>query len=193
MNSNELVARNVRRFRTERQLSLGDLARRSGLSKQTLSKVELGTGNPTIETMEAIATALDVSIRRLVTEWGTRVFLVKAGEGQEDKSSIGESKLLDITYGSGYVRTSTIRLESSTTPERHEVHPAGALLHVFVIAGSVRLGPENEIFELVAGDFIRFPSDSPYRFEATTPEARVHVTTTIPQVPQFGPTAPLPL
>ena len=42
---NMLVARNMRRFRLERAMSLGEVSRRSGLSKQTLSKIELGEGN----------------------------------------------------------------------------------------------------------------------------------------------------
>ena len=37
----DLVARNVRRFRHERGYSLSELARRAGLSKQTLSSIEL--------------------------------------------------------------------------------------------------------------------------------------------------------
>ena len=192
MNSNELVARNVRRFRTERQLSLGDVARRSGLSKQTLSKVELGTGNPTVDTLESIAAALDVPIRRLMTEWGTRVFLVRAGDGQTEESTLGATSLLDITYGSGYVRTSVVELSSESVITDHEIHPAGALLHVYVIAGTVHLGPENETFDLFPGDFIRFPSDAKYRFQAATHTATAHVTTTIPQVPQFGPNVPAP-
>jgi transcriptional regulator with XRE-family HTH domain len=52
--SSELVARNVRRFRLERGFSIGDLARRSGLSKQTLSKLEMGNGNPTVDTLAAV-------------------------------------------------------------------------------------------------------------------------------------------
>lgn len=192
MNSNELVARNVRRFRTERQLSLGDVARRSGLSKQTLSKVELGTGNPTVGTLESIAAALDVPIRRLMTEWGTRVFLVRAGDTQAEESTFGNTSLLDITYGSGYVRTAVVELSSAAAAADHEIHAAGALLHVYIINGSMILGPENETVELQCGDFIRFPADAKYRFEAASPTARAHVTTTIPQVPQFGPNAPDP-
>lgn len=193
MNSNEMVARNVRRFRRERQLSLGDVARKSGLSKQTLSKVELGTGNPTVDTMEAIAAALEVPIRRLVTEWGSRVFLVRAGEGRHEDSSLGSSSLLDITYGSGYVRTSVVDLTHDAPVSHHDIHPAGALLHVYVIAGTIVLGPDNEQLEVREGDFVRFPTDAPYQFRALSPRARAHVVMTIPQVPQFGPTAPNPL
>lgn len=57
---NQLVARNVRRFRRERAMSLGELARRSGLAKQTLSKIEQGTGNPTVETLALLGAALDL-------------------------------------------------------------------------------------------------------------------------------------
>src|SRR3954465_14536137 len=82
MESNQLVARNAKRFRVERGLSLGDVARRSGLSKQTLSKLENGVGNPTVETLAALGAALDVSLRRLVTEWGTPVFVQRAEQGE---------------------------------------------------------------------------------------------------------------
>ncbi|MDX1873259.1 helix-turn-helix transcriptional regulator [Mycolicibacterium sp. 120266] len=72
---NQLVARNVRRFRRERGMSLGELARRSGLAKQTLSKIEKGTGNPTVETLALLGAALDLPARRLLTEWGTPVYI----------------------------------------------------------------------------------------------------------------------
>ena len=72
---NELVARNVRRFRRERAMSLGELARRSGLSKQTLSKIEQGCGNPTVDTLAQLGAALDLPARRLFTEWGTPVYV----------------------------------------------------------------------------------------------------------------------
>src|SRR6201993_3629574 len=67
----QLVARNIRRFRRERAMSLGELARRSGLSKQTLSKIEQGLGNPTVDTLAQLGTALDLPARRFLTEWGT--------------------------------------------------------------------------------------------------------------------------
>lgn len=67
-----LVALNVRRYRQERALSLGELARRSGLSKQTLSKIEQGSGNPTVETLSLLGAAFNVPARCLLTEWALR-------------------------------------------------------------------------------------------------------------------------
>ncbi|MDM2116126.1 helix-turn-helix transcriptional regulator, partial [Mycobacteroides abscessus] len=108
---NTLVARNVRRYRQERALSLGDLARRSGLSKQTVSKIEQGVGNPTVETLALLGEALQVPPQRLLTEWGTPVFVQRASEdGWVDKGARSE-RLLDEIYGSGYVRNLVVRLE----------------------------------------------------------------------------------
>src|SRR6201987_5676801 len=78
---NQPLARNVRRFRRERAMSLGELARRSGLSKQTLSKIEQGCGNPTVDTLAQLGAALDLPARRLFTEWGTPVYVKRHYEG----------------------------------------------------------------------------------------------------------------
>jgi transcriptional regulator with XRE-family HTH domain len=66
-----LVARNVRRLRPERGYSQSELARRSGLAKQTLSGVEAGDANPTVLTLTAIADALAVLVAHLLTEYGS--------------------------------------------------------------------------------------------------------------------------
>ncbi|QKT14275.1 helix-turn-helix domain-containing protein [Rhodococcus sp. W8901] len=192
LDSNGLIARNVQRFRNERQMSMGDLAKRANLSKQTLSKIEQGVGNPTVETIDAIAEALDVPLRRLVTEWGTRVFVVRSGEGSwNDRSDIGSTKVLDQIYGSGYVRTSLTRLRQAPGGDVESmVRPAdsaGTLIHAYVVSGKVRVGPTNELTNLTTGDFVQFPSDAPWILAALSSEATVHVVTTMPQVPQFGP------
>ncbi|WP_430333703.1 helix-turn-helix domain-containing protein [Rhodococcus sp. ACT016] len=192
MDSNGLIARNVQRFRNERQMSMGDLAKRANLSKQTLSKIEQGVGNPTVETIDAIAEALDVPLRRLVTEWGTRVFVVRTGEGSwVDRVGNGSTKVLDQIYGSGYVRTSLTRLRNAGTDDVDALvrapDSAGTLIHAYVIAGRVRTGPANELTDLATGDFVQFPSDVPWVLTSLTAEATVHVVTTMPQVPQFGP------
>src|SRR5215469_3654813 len=105
LDENQLVARNVRRFRRERAMSLGELARRSGLSKQTLSKIEQGSGNPTVETLALLGAALDVPARRLLTEWGTPVYVQRHHEAEWAEDGAWSERLLDETYGSGYVRT----------------------------------------------------------------------------------------
>lgn len=188
MESSQLVARNVRRFRLERGLSIGDVARRSGLSKQTLSKLEMGTGNPTVETLAAVGAALDVSLRRLVTEWGTPVFVERAGEGKWTEKSACQERALDEIYGSGYVRTLLLRMNRGDDSGEIQAHAPGTLHHVYVVSGKVRIGPLTDLVDLGAGDFVRFPGDIPHRQVGLSERALLHMVTTLPQVRQFGPT-----
>lgn len=185
---NALVATNLRRFRLERSLSLGDLARRSGISKQTLSKIEQGEGNPTVETLGALATALDLTTRRLLTQWGTPVFVQREVDSKWDQGTGWSQRMLDEIYGSGYVRTLLLRLErSGNRSETVEAHQPGTLHHLYVITGKIRTGPSTDPVDLSAGDFVRFPGDVAHAHVCLTERALAHMVTTVPQVRQLGP------
>ena len=45
---NLIVAKNIKRLREERNLSMDELAKLSGVSKSMLAQVERGDGNPTL-------------------------------------------------------------------------------------------------------------------------------------------------
>ncbi|WP_459981759.1 helix-turn-helix domain-containing protein [Nocardioides sp. AN3] len=185
---NRLVAENIRRFRLERALSLGELARKSGLSKQTLSKIEQGEGNPTVETLGALAAALDLTTRRLLTQWGTPVFVQRQTEGEWDSGDGWSQRMLDEIYGSGYVRTLLLRLERTGKRSRMvKAHQPGTLHHLYVISGKIRTGPDTDPVELSAGDFVRFPGDVSHSHVCLSDRAAAHMVTTVPQVRQFGP------
>ena len=188
MESSELVARNVHRFRLERGLSIGDLARRSGLAKQTLSKLEMGNGNPTVETLAAVGSALDVSLRRLVTEWGTPVYVLRSDQGEWSHSRGHQERALDEVYGSGYVRTVLLKMTRGDDSGDVDAHQPGTLHHAYVVRGKVRIGPTSDLVDLSAGDFVRFPGDIPHRQTCLSDRALLHMVTTLPQVRQFGPT-----
>jgi transcriptional regulator with XRE-family HTH domain len=185
---NQLVARNVRRYRQERGMSLGELARRSGLSKQTLSKVEHGLGNPTVETLTLVGAALDIPARRLLTEWGTPVFVQRNGEAEWTEDEGWSERVLDEVYGSGYVRNHILELHRGVEiSDPVEAHPPGTLHHVYVIKGRLRTGPLADPVNVEAGDFVRFPGDVPYRHVCLDDHVICHVVTTLPQLRQFGP------
>ncbi|WP_433622238.1 helix-turn-helix domain-containing protein [Nocardia sp. CA-120079] len=189
---NDLVARNLRRYRLERSMSLGDLARRSGLSKQTLSKIEQGVGNPTVETLSLLGTALGVPARRLLTEWGTPVFVQRADEVQWSPRTGWAERMMDETYGSGDVRTLMMRLERTNGASTVvESHTPGTLHHLYVVTGKVRTGPVSDTVDLAAGDFVRFPGDVAHVYIPLTDRVLAHMVTTVPRVGRFSPTRPI--
>ena len=66
----QILAANLRRLRIARHLSLSELARATQMSKATLSGVENGRSNPTVDTLAALANALGVSLGELLEESG---------------------------------------------------------------------------------------------------------------------------
>jgi transcriptional regulator with XRE-family HTH domain len=184
LNGVAVVGRNVRRMRQERQLSLGDLAREAGLAKQTLSNLEGGTGNPTVETLLAVARALGVGVNWLVTEWGTPVVVRPEATARWEDTETGRRRVLDEIFGSGRVTTAVLQLDEARAQPAAPL-PAGTLHHAYVVAGTALAGPSSDPQKLEVGDFIRFPGDVPHVLAAADGSALVHIVTTVPQVQQF--------
>lgn len=68
MNLNAIIAANLKRLRMERNLSLGQLAELSGVSKVMLGQIEKGDSNPTINMLWKIANGLKVPYTVLLDE-----------------------------------------------------------------------------------------------------------------------------
>lgn len=183
---NDIVSRNLKRFRADRELSLGELSRRSGLAKQTIVAIEAGRGNPTVETLERLAEALDISIRALLSELGTEVLTHSARNSRWQHQPGAEVRQLDQAFGSGYVVNAVLRLTAGDQPLLCAARGRASLRHCYVLEGTVRMGPVAGPVVAEVGDFVRFPADADHLFEARTPVALVFVNTTAPQLSTAG-------
>src|SRR5262245_39673569 len=63
-----VVGANLKRFRSERALSLEKLSKASGVSRAMLNQVELGQSTPTINVLWKIARALGLPFSALITQ-----------------------------------------------------------------------------------------------------------------------------
>ncbi|MGH2602889.1 MAG: helix-turn-helix domain-containing protein, partial [Dehalococcoidia bacterium] len=77
----DVIAQSLQRERSRTGLSLSEVAKRAGIAKSTLSQLESGSGNPSVETLWALGVALDVPFSRLVDPPAPLVRIVRAGEG----------------------------------------------------------------------------------------------------------------
>src|SRR3954452_4392253 len=76
------LAANLRRLRVAAHTSLSELARATGVGKATLSAIENGRGNPTVETLAALAGGLAVPlVDLLAVPAPAPVTVVRAGRG----------------------------------------------------------------------------------------------------------------
>jgi len=159
----EVLATNLRRLRIARRLSLSELARATGMSKATLSSVESGRSNPTVETLAALAAALRVSLGELLEEPPLgEIHVVRAG--RLDRLDEGATTLSEREWEPHHV-------------EEGEPAAAGTRAGVYVLEGKLIAGPVERVTELTGGDYASFPIDAPHVFETERARARALVLT----------------
>lgn len=165
------IALNLRRVRLERYVSLGELSRTSGVSKGTLSALESGAGNPTVETLDALADTLGVTVGALVADDGSSPRIMRAGQGEWVEGSAVGLRRVDRLLGRGMVDMYEATFVSGVRRES-EGHAPGVLEHLFVTSGRLLVGPIGDTSELGEGDRITFAGDVPHVYEAIEEDAR---------------------
>ncbi|GAA1833748.1 XRE family transcriptional regulator [Pseudonocardia ailaonensis] len=162
-----VIASAVRRERARMELSLGELARRAGIAKSTLSQLEAGAGNPSVETLWAIAVVLDVPFSRLVDPPVRAVRVIRAGEGVAIPSEHSPfTGTLLAACPPGARRDLHVITAEPGAPRSAHAHIPGTVEHLVVTAGRWRAGPEGEEVELGPGDYACFPGDRPHSYQA---------------------------
>ncbi len=168
----EVLAANLRRLRIARHLSLSELARGTGMSKATLSGIENGRANPTIETLGTLAAALRVPIGELLEELDLgELRVVRAAQDRAVQRDGVARRLLDDIAPSGSLEVSELALAPR---HLHEAQPMarGSRANVYLLEGKLIAGPVERITELGVGDYASFPADVPHVFETGRQAAR---------------------
>ncbi|GAB3190802.1 helix-turn-helix domain-containing protein [Nesterenkonia suensis] len=166
------IAAAVREERLRAGLSLSELARRAGISKSTVSQLEAGQNNPSVETLWSIASTLDIPFARLVDTPRPRPQIIRAEERAAVPSATADfhATLLHSGRSAAQRDLYVVTLEPGEVREA-EPHPRGSTEHVLIGSGQVCLGPADAPFTLGTGDYADFPGDVPHTYEALTPGA----------------------
>jgi transcriptional regulator with XRE-family HTH domain len=165
------VAASIRRERERAGLTLTELARRAKVAKSTLSQLESGSGNPSVETLWALGTALDVPFSRLMDEPRMRVRVVRSGEGPVTFAEHATYAATLLASSPPHARRDLYVITAHPgEPRRSAPHMAGTSEHVVLSTGRALVGPVEEPVELGPGDYICYPGDEPHLFEALVPE-----------------------
>ncbi|MBF6357769.1 helix-turn-helix transcriptional regulator [Nocardia higoensis] len=163
----EIIARSLRRERARAGLSLSEVAQRAGIAKSTLSQLESGNGNPSIETLWALCVALDMPFSRLLDPPRPAVQVIRAGEGPVVAAEQSDYRATLLSAGPANARRDVYRITAEPGRARvSQPHTAGVIEHILLAAGRARVGPADEPIELHAGDYISYPGDAGHVFEA---------------------------
>src|SRR5271156_5360894 len=163
----ELIAASLRRERRRTGLSLTEVARRAGIAKSTLSQLESGTGNPSLETLWALGVALDVPFARLLDPPRRVIQVIRAGEGpvlHAERAAYEDTMLSARPPGAR--RDISVVAGRPGGPRESQPHMPGTIEHLVLSTGRVLAGPTGEAVELGPGDYVTYPGDIPHVFDA---------------------------
>ncbi|MDP4502919.1 helix-turn-helix domain-containing protein [Nonomuraea turcica] len=161
---NQAIANNVRFQRSHRGLTLDQLAARSGVSRGMLVQVEQGRTNPSVSTLTRIASALGVTVARLVEVGDVPMVRIV------DKADV-------VTFRQGDVQARL--LVGADTPmilelwdwrlapgEHHDgdPHPPGTREMLTVLEGELTLSVYGRSHVIGKDDAVLFTADRPHRY-----------------------------
>ncbi|GAA4544262.1 XRE family transcriptional regulator [Pseudonocardia xishanensis] len=149
------VGPRVRALRAEQGLSLSQLARRAGLGKATLSGLEAGTRNPTLDTLHSVAAALGVPLTALVAE-----------SARIQGAAVDMALLKVFEDGPATYELYRMRIPAGAAQTSPPHHP-GVTEHATVFAGELRAGPLDAPGVAGPGGYLEWAADTPHGYAAT--------------------------
>lgn len=146
----------VRALRQECGLTLTALAAAAGIGKGSLSELESGRRNPTLDTLYAVAGPLGVPLAALLDFSAGAVASDDGFEGvllhtERDDASTSEVYLLRVAPG---------------VTRRSPAHAPGVVEQLLVLAGSCRVEYADTRLDLAPGAHASWPADVPHRYTA---------------------------
>jgi len=154
------VGARLHRLRTQRSLSLADVAARTGISKSTMSRLENGQRRPTLELLLVLSHAYRVPLNDLVDapEEGDPRLHLKPGQ-------VKGRTVIPLTRQPDGMRAWKIIVPISNTvpePRSHDGHE-----WIYVLSGHLRFVLGSQDLLLGPGDVASFDTSEPHWFGST--------------------------
>ncbi|MGX6605030.1 helix-turn-helix domain-containing protein [Micromonosporaceae bacterium Da 78-11] len=162
----------IRAVRTARGMSLSALAAAAGIGKATLSELEAGRRNPTLDTLYALAGPLGVPLVALVAETEDVV-------GDDALTSLR----LHVRHDPGRVtEVYLVRVRPGAT-RRSPAHAAGVREQLVVLAGEGQLEVDGTWVDLIQGTHHEWAADVPHAYRCTSVDELVAVDVIVTPTP----------
>ncbi len=186
------IGEQLRQARRDRGLSLRSLAQRLGVSPSLISQIERGLASPSVSTLYAIVTELDVSLDELLFNERRQSSPVDEPPPPLEESAGAQLPVQRATRRLRFRLASGVIWERLTTVSEpgveflHVVYEVGGASSAddafqrhpghewgYVISGSLQVTIGFEEFVLQAGDAVSFDSSTPHRL-ANVSDVPVH-------------------
>ncbi len=159
-----LVGAQIRRRRRDRSLTLSGVAELTGLNVGYLSQVENDKASPSLETLAALAEALDVPIAWFLLDQSVAPRVVRASDRPKRRMTRGAGAMSQVDGG---IARDVAIFEGTMPPGYrtgfHE-HPGDE--HHVILSGRVRITQGESVVEAGAGDYVLLDGTLPHDAEA---------------------------
>lgn len=163
---NMIVAKNIKRLREEKKLSMDELAKLSGVSKSMLAQIERDDGNPTISTLWKISNGMKVPFDALTVRPKSPYEIVKTSEIQPLLEDGGKVKNYSLFPDNENRRFAVYYLELDTGSFwESEPHLKGTTEFITVFTGKIEIYADGQRFVVEKGEHIRFKADTIHSYK----------------------------
>jgi len=169
-----ILGARLKALRESSDLSLRDLAARSGVSAPMLSQVERGETSPTLTVAARIAAGLELRLSQLLRlDEGGSVTVVRAAERQRGGNAKRGHRFEVLTAGQPGQRAELSRHTlapggATGAADDPPMHEPGSRETALLERGAVVLVCDGQRYELSDGDCVTFDADLPHHFENPT-------------------------
>lgn len=155
----------VQKFRKQRDLTLGQLAEISGVSKSMLSQIERGQANPTFAVLWSLTRALGIEFTDLIdggleADDNERITIVTEANTPEIKSADGDCTLRILSPPQMTGELEWYHLEIAPGGAlSSSAHAPGTQEHFTVISGTFEIVSDDTTRTIKAGETARYAAD----------------------------------
>lgn len=159
-----LVGAQIRRRRRDRDLTLAAVAELTGLNIGYLSQVENDKASPSLETLAALAAALDVPIAWFLLDQSVAPQVVRAADRPRRRPTRAGGSLTQVDGGVAR----DLAIFEGTMPAGHRTgfhaHPGDE--HHIVLDGRIRITQGDSVVEAGPGDYVLLDGTLPHDAQA---------------------------
>ncbi len=156
-----LVGAQVRRWRSERGLTLAGVAERTGLNVGYLSQIENDKAQPSLTCLSALAGALEVPIAWFLIQDAPEPQVVRRSERSVTQIELARVERVD----GGTARDLSIVEASAPPGSRTGAHAHAGDEHHIVLRGRFRMTQGDHVIETGPGDYVRWDGTIPHDAE----------------------------
>lgn len=159
------IGREVRTFRKKLDMTVVELSRLTGLSAGMLSKIERGIASPSLTTLQALSTALQVPMTAFFRQFEEQrnATFVRGGKGlkieRRGTRAGHQYELLGHTVGKSTAVEPyliTLTKESEAFPMFHHA----GMEFIYMLEGQVGYRHNNRVYHLTPGDSLFFDAEA---------------------------------